>query len=128
MPQIKIEYTNNLKLKPDLKDFYVNLHQIIHNFGKSNIENCKSRLIEVENYFIGSGNLNESNGFIHLSLEFLEGRSDELKSILGEKILNFLQESFLVNLESNRTQITVHISDIKRKSYFKLPKGSFTNL
>lgn len=68
------------------------------------------------------------NAFIHLEVQWLEGRSTELKSQIGNELLSLLKKYYHSSMQQQNLQITVHIIDINRDSYFKLPKGSFTLL
>ena len=124
MPQIKLEYTANISFLLPKEEFFKNLHKIISTEGNININNCKSRLIKLENYYIG--NINKKTGFIHLELKFLEGRSEKIKIHLGQKLLAYLKESFLRADNEKSVQITVQIIDINKLFYFKYPEGSIT--
>jgi len=122
MPQLKLEYTDNIIQDTDFDSLFLKIHQILFNTGGINIENCKSRAVKIQNYFIGQGDAN--NAFIHLQIQFLEGRSDSLKQAIGHQILNLLKEYYKASLENLNLQITVEITDIQKKTYFKIPEGS----
>jgi len=127
MPQISLEYTSNIQFPIDKMLFFRELHKIVSEKGKCNIDNCKSRLKQIDNYFIGNVN-NDELGFIHLELRFLEGRSDEIKIKLGNSLLSYLEMIFINTIGEQEVQITVQVIDIKKIFYFKYPKGTYTEL
>lgn len=116
MPQIVLEYSSNIQLRDD-KSILTKIHQILNEVGKINLSNCKSRIIEQTRFLVGNGE--PDNAFVHLEIAFMEGRSDELKQLIGKEILNYLK-----NVIADGVQITVHITDLPRNSYFKHPSGT----
>ena len=126
MPQILIEYSSNIQDVNDFKQLFTDIHHVIHTSGGTQIENCKSRAISHNEYFIGRGEA--KNAFIHLEVKWLEGRSTELKSKLGNELLDLLKKHYHSSMQQHNLQITVHVIDIRRSSYFKHPKGTFTVL
>ncbi len=124
MPQIILEYSANIQDLNDFKQLFKDIHHVIHTTGGVHIENCKSRIICHNKFFIGRGEV--KNGFIHLEVQWLEGRSIELKSQLGNELLELIKKYYHSSLQRQNLQITVHIIDILRNSYFKQPKGTFT--
>ena len=125
MPQITIEYTSNISMNFDKSSFLSQINQLVHQEGKSNLDNCKSRLIRLDDYFVGNSS---TNAFVHLTLQFLQGRDTLTKNNLGNALLTYLEETFLSENRDENIQITVHIVDIDKESYFKYPKGTFTQL
>jgi len=124
MPQITLEYTGNITEKIDFDDLFEKVHSVLQHTGKINIENCKSRAIKLENFYVAQGD--SSNAFVHLSVRFLEGRSDEIKQTIGEQLMYILKQFYSASIIELKTQLTVEIQDIKRQEYFKFPEGSFT--
>ena len=124
MPQITLEYTDNISFPNDKENFFKNLHNVVSTNADTNINNCKSRLIKLENYFTEDGR-QKSAGFIHLEVKLLEGRTQEIKDNLGNITLSFLKKTFITEENKESVQITFHIIDINRKSYFKYPEGTF---
>lgn len=119
MPQIILEYTDNLLDIVDFSSLFHKLHNIIHEVAGAKIENCKSRIQKLDSYYIGSGD--KRNAFIHLELLLLKGRTVEVKKKLGEKILTLLQEFYVQSLLQLNTQITIKIEDVLREFHFKYP-------
>ncbi|MFX0116657.1 MAG: 5-carboxymethyl-2-hydroxymuconate Delta-isomerase [Candidatus Hodarchaeota archaeon] len=126
MPQILLEYSSNIKETIGFETLFADLHDIMSNTAGVRIENCKSRLLEHSNYYIGDGN--PQNAFVHLEVQWLEGRTSEVISLLGEELLALLKQYYQASIEKYNMQITVHIKDIRRSHYFKHPEGTFTDL
>ena len=126
MPQIIIEYSSNIQDVNDFKQLFTDIHHVINTTGGANIENCKSRAINHNEYLIGRGEA--MNAFIHLEVKWLEGRSTELKSQLGNELLDLLKKHYHSSMQQHNLQITVHVIDILRSSYFKHPEETFTVL
>ncbi|MHA2295568.1 MAG: 5-carboxymethyl-2-hydroxymuconate Delta-isomerase [Candidatus Hodarchaeales archaeon] len=126
MPQIILEYSSNIDEKFDFRSLFATIHKILSTTGGVRIENCKSRVVQQNDYFIGRGDPVEA--FIHLEIQWLEGRSINLKSQLGDELLSLLKQFFQLSTRKLKVQVTVHLIDIDRKSYYKYPEGTFTIL
>ena len=116
MPHLKLEYSSNAKATPT-RDLFLALHQILADHGVK-IGNCKSRAVERDVFLVADGKTGEA--FVHLDVRFMEGRSPELKTSIGNAMLSALREEF----GDDGTQITIEIRDIQRESYFKFPGGT----
>ena len=121
MPHVTLEYSSNLPELPDFRALFGDIHQCLNSTGGIKLENCKSRARAATHFHIGDGN--PGNAFIHLHIEFVEGRSHELKQAIGLECLELLKRYYQSHL-SDALQITVEIRDISLKSYFKYPQGT----
>jgi len=120
MPHLTLQYTSDLPATVASTDLLFRFHRILTETGGIRIQNCKSRAVAFDTYFVGDGESDTS--FVHLDVTFLEGRSLSLKENLGEALLQVLKE---VYIPVNRTvQITVEIRDIRKATYFKHPPGT----
>ncbi len=117
MPQIRLEYSANLKTSVNFSELLYGIHEITTKTIRCDINDCKSRIIAYDNYFIGKGEKN--NAMVHLEINILEGRTDEQKSELAKLLLDYLESSFNNNKELN-IQITTEIKDIIKKNYHKI--------
>ena len=124
MPHLTLEYSSNLKPKRDLHQLFQVFHHVLHQVGGINLENCKSRARVAEQFLIGAGE--PDNGFVHLDIRFIEGRSLATKQSIGERIKHELMDCFGVSSGDDTIQITVEIQDIHKATYFKHPEGSLT--
>ena len=122
MPHLILEYTANIQQEIDSDTLFSSLHRILATTGGINVENCKSRVISLEDFFIGQGN--KSNVFVHLDITFLHGKPAELQQAIGKKCLTYLKEYFSPSVAKNALQITVVINEIQKSAYFKYPGGT----
>jgi 5-carboxymethyl-2-hydroxymuconate isomerase len=126
MPHIILEYSENIKENIDFKKLFRKVHSVLSTRGEVKIDNCKSRSICRTSFYIGDGSV--KHAFLHLSIQWLEGRSVELKTEIGEKLLELLKSNYSKSLKELELQITVHINDMQRVNYFKHPKGTLSTL
>lgn len=122
MPHITLQYTDNIGLKSSFNQLFPAVHQTINTIAGIKIDNCKSKAIKLEQYYIGDGSAN--NGFLHLEVKILEGRSAEIKSEIGKKLLQILKTHFNNKNKILDLQITVEIIDIEKNCYYKYPDGT----
>lgn len=122
MPQITLEYTQNILEKNKMNIFFKDLHDIIVEKASATLGSCKSRAIELRYFYIGNGNA--ENAFVHLQVLIAEGRSQKIKKSLGNSILTLLESHFFKSLEKLNLQITLEIRDLPKENYFKIPKNS----
>ena len=122
MPQLTLEYTDNIQQKVDFSEVFREMHAVLFDVGGIPLENCKSRAIKRSDYFIGKG---ESDGaFIHIDMAFLAGRPLELKQEIGRRVLQILEKCYSPFLSAHNLQITVEIRELARELYFKIPEGT----
>ena len=122
MPHLTLEYTKNLETPADFSTLFGRLHDVLVEVGGIKRANCKSRTHPLDTYFVAGGE--KPAGFVHLDVRFLEGRSDDLKQAIGERMLSVLEDQFEAPDQSHDFQITVEVSDILRGSYFKFPSAT----
>lgn len=124
MPQITLEYTANIVRPASWEQVFNGIHQLIHQITGVHIENCKSRAVSQENFYIGGGG--KTLAFIHLEVALLSGKPDEVKQKLGNELLEFLLGEFEKLNVAEKLQVTVELRDIQRLSYFKFPSGTLS--
>ncbi len=123
MPHIRLEYSENLTPPDSFQNLFADIHRVLHEQGGIKLDNCKSRAQAVTNCYIADGDA--AHAFVDLNIEFLEGRSQEIKTTVGEACLEVLKRHY-ADVINDRLQITVGIHDIPRESYFKYPAGSLS--
>jgi len=118
MPHI-ILHTNRAREKPEeIKQFFRELHLLLHHTAGIKLEHCKSRLLPVTGHLIGDGQTDQN--FAHLEIRLLEGRPAEIKQKLGEQVLALLKKYF--SSEENRhIQLSVELIDMQKSNYHKFP-------
>ncbi len=122
MPQLTLEYTDNIQQKIDFSEVYREMHGVLFDVGGIPLENCKSRAIRRSDYFIGKGESNEA--FVHVEVAFLTGRALELKQEIGRRVLQILEKCYSQPLSAHNLQITVEIRELAKELYFKIPEGT----
>jgi len=121
MPHIVLEYSDNLPELAEFRALFDDIHQALFRLGGIRLDNCKSRARAAGQVFIGDGD--PDNAFIHLHVEFVEGRSDEVRQAIGRECLELIKRYYHKHL-SDKLQITVKVDDIARDFYFKDPAGT----
>lgn len=124
MPQIVLEYSSNVLEQTGFAPLFVGIHEILHERAGIRLDNCKSRALRRDEFYIGDGH--PSNAFVHLDIRFIEGRSEDVKQSVGTASLKRLKQFFEKSMARLDLQITVELGDIQRSSYFKFPEGTLT--
>ena len=117
MPQIILQYTDNIIQKKDFIHLFSKIHTALSGSAGINPENCKSRAIKLTDYFIGDGD--KSNAFVHLELRIFQGRTEDIKQHIGNEVLKLLQKYFDDIPENLDIQYTIEIIEMNPELYFK---------
>src|ERR1044072_1235034 len=116
MPQLNLEYSDNLTFKVDL--VLLRLNQALVASGQFADElDIKSRAQGFAHYRVGTSPL--ARGFVHVRMAMLAGRSPDIKKQLSHALLEVLRES-VEQKPGVDIQLCVEILDIDRESYVKL--------
>lgn len=121
MPQLTLEYSCNIIDDVNFNSLLKKLHEVVSEEGNINITNFKSRVVKHENFLVGAGN--QADAFVHVEFKLLEGRSEELKSKIGNLILDTIKKYYPQSVEKLDLQITVELLDIKKSDYYKYPNN-----
>jgi 5-carboxymethyl-2-hydroxymuconate isomerase len=124
MPQITLEYSDNCLHEGEFAGLFRKIHSVLQQTGGIRIENCKSRALEREKYFIADGD--PVHAYAHLEIRFIEGRSEDIRESVGQQCLELLKEFFNKSIKVREIQITVEVADIRRQGYTKFPPGTLT--
>jgi 5-carboxymethyl-2-hydroxymuconate isomerase len=116
MPHILLEYSDNIDFQPS-KDLFEKIHKILAQELPTNLSSCKSRWHAHQAFYLGDGS--KMNGFVHVTIKVLSGRSDEKKSSIGQEILALLNAYFQKDKKTLHLQLSVEILDLDR-NYFKV--------
>jgi 5-carboxymethyl-2-hydroxymuconate isomerase len=117
MPHLTLEYTDNLKLKVNLRKLFSELHSEIFATGEFVFDEIKSRAIMLEDYYIGDGNPDKA--FIHLKISMLDSRNLEFKKSVARNLLTVLNKYYTVEVTKKNCQVCVELVDIRSDCYFK---------
>lgn len=117
MPQLTLEYTNNFAEKNDFSALFKKIHAFLTQHLPADLASCKSRVFELDNYYVGDGN--PENAFVHVQLAFMQGRSPEKITEVGDEVLRLLKEHFSESLKRKNFQITLEVRELA-KTYLKI--------
>ncbi|MCB8821125.1 5-carboxymethyl-2-hydroxymuconate Delta-isomerase [Microvirga rosea] len=117
MPQITLEFTENIAKLVDYRSVALGLHDLLVKEISCSLEDCKTRLAAVENYVIGDGSFDEA--FVHVTFSILSGRTQAVKESLGTKAVETIARAMPSAVAQRTIQITVEIRDLERSTYKK---------
>jgi len=118
MPHLVLEYSDNMADHPDFQQLFNSIHLTLEKTGHFKIADIKSRAVKHDTYLIGNGEPDRS--FVTINLAILSGRTDEFKKNLSAQLLEILKHHFPITINSQKSSITVQISEIHQPSYRKL--------
>lgn len=110
MPQISLEYSDNLFLDKTVNKLFSDIHQLLTRELPTQLANCKSRCIVRDHYFLADGQANQA--FAHLHIRIMPGRSDEKKTFLGHVLLEMMNQFFQQQPPDTVLQLSVEIEDV----------------
>lgn len=90
MPQITVDYSENLESSFDRRGFALALHPLIVKTVDTQLAACKSRFRRVDETVVAGGT--PADAVVHISIALLPGRAPELKAQLSETVLDLLAE------------------------------------
>ncbi len=125
MPHLTLEYSNNVETTVDQSVLFSQLHRILSDVAGIPEDNCKSRSYQADSFRVGSGA--PENGFVHLDIRLLDGRTMDIKRQIGRESLRALKAWFRSDETDGNIQITVDVDDIVRETYAKHPPGTLSH-
>ncbi len=115
MPHIIIEHSSNVNAQK-VSAVMRPLHDILVEFLPTDLSTCKSRILSHEYYLVGDGD--PKNGFIHVEVRILPGRTEEIIHTTAKHILAFLVNYFNGTSDGIAHKISVEIGELST-SYCK---------
>lgn len=89
MPHITVEYTHDLQEQIEINQLLPLIHEtLLSHEGVFSASGIRSRGVMIADYFRGGDNAPIEDGFVHVILKILTGRSEDVK----QKVLNHLLE------------------------------------
>ncbi|KJY82671.1 5-carboxymethyl-2-hydroxymuconate isomerase [Vibrio galatheae] len=113
MPNLVMEYSNSVDERVNIQGLLEDLHNVALSCGLFDIDSVKSRSLRCHNWLIGDSG--DSQDFIHLSFELLDGRTAEQKRDLSRQLMAVLQEQ-----ASHVHSLTVNIRDMDKDCFQKV--------
>ena len=120
MPHLTLHYSANIAPAPKFQALFGDLHRVISERTGVNVSNFKSRAIACDNFWVGDGS--PTNGFAHLDLRLLGGRSLELKQQVADAALAIVQAHFAPVARALDLQLTVDLLDLDAQTYRKIAR------
>jgi 5-carboxymethyl-2-hydroxymuconate isomerase len=117
MPQLWLEFTENIVQPILLEDVLSQLHQAIARAAGVPVEACKSRAMGRGTFRVGQGRPDQA--FVHLEIGLLTGRPPEEHREIATACLKILEEVYAPSLRALDLQITVEVRGMERESYQK---------
>ena len=117
MPHLRLEYTENIVFNGKLDDLFSDLHHALAESGNIDINNCKSRAVQLQDFLSGDGSGKKS--FLHLEVSLYAGRTPDILKQIGEHLKAILIQHFKPQTGAENIQITIEIREFKKDHYFK---------
>ncbi len=108
MPHLVLEHSSNLKPRSLMEE----LHKVLTSFESVDEAKVKTRSLPFESYLVGG---KEDRAFLSLTIQMMEGRSEELLTLILEKLQKKLRE-FSDNTEF-KVAVSTNLVELKKKRY-----------
>ncbi|WP_413285663.1 5-carboxymethyl-2-hydroxymuconate Delta-isomerase [Vibrio sp. MA40-2] len=113
MPSIVLEYTSSVEEKVNIQGLLDSIHQVALECGLFHAADVKSRALRCHQWLIGE--YDDSEDFIHITLELLSGRSTDQKKDLSKGLIAVLSEH-----AGMIKSLSVNIRDMDREIFQKV--------
>ena len=115
MPHIHVEYSDNIE-NLDVKPLLVALNQCLVDGEYATAIDIKTRAICQKNYVVGIDEQNQ--GYIHVKISLLTGRSLETRQAISKQTLDTLVR-FIPHQSKVEVQACVEIIEMPKETYSK---------
>ncbi|MBF9001821.1 MULTISPECIES: 5-carboxymethyl-2-hydroxymuconate Delta-isomerase [Vibrio] len=113
MPNLIMEYSNSVDERVNVQGLLEDLHQVALQSGLFDIGAVKSRALSCHDWLIGDEG--DSQDFIHITFELLDGRTIEQKKALASQLMSVLTEQV-----SHVRSLTINVREMNRDSFLKV--------
>lgn len=120
MPHIVVEHSRNILEKVDLNEIGKSIHNAFIEVSDTfSMHTLRTRLV-CDDYYMSDGG---DHCFVHLNIELVAGRPDEVKQGLIEKTISYLNSYFYKSIENKGCIISVELREINPNlfKYAKVP-------
>lgn len=118
MPHLTLEYSVNIGKRVDFAVLCAALHEGLARAGTFKIQDFKSRGYPAAEFFIGTGNDNQS--FINLDIATFKGKDPEERKRLTEAALAILADYFADALAATNCDISVQVTELERAVFSRV--------
>lgn len=105
MPHIRIEHSKEIADAIYIDNLARELHELLGEQESIEPNNVKTRSIQVDNVYLGK---DIEQNFLHITVQLLPGRSDELKDEIAEALFNRTKEVS----QAHTCRISVELSEL----------------
>lgn len=112
MPNLIMEYTDSVEERVNVPKLLEDLHLLTLKSGLFAKEDVKSRAIRCHDWLLGEEQ--DSQDFIHITLEMLSGRTAEQKRALLEPLMAVLQQE-----ASQIRSLSINMRDMDKQTFMK---------
>ena len=108
MPHIKLEYTKTIKIDK-IKSIFKEISYLLANVALVKEENCKFKSFKIPFICLN----NTSKHFYHLEISILNGRSEKVLKLIGQKGLDILIKHLTKKTNKFDFQFSVELKELK---------------
>lgn len=116
MPNLVLEYSNSAEERINVQGLLEDLHQVALNSGLFETSSVKSRTLRCHHWLVGD--VADSEDFIHVQFELLEGRTPAQKRELSQQLMDVL-----LSQASHIYSLTVDMRDMDKDYFMKVING-----
>ncbi|MFI4957005.1 MAG: 5-carboxymethyl-2-hydroxymuconate Delta-isomerase [Gammaproteobacteria bacterium] len=118
MPHLVLEYSDNITPHVPMDTLLAALHKNFTAFETIPLDDTKTRAKGYSHYVVGSQG--HQMAFMHLNILMMKGRPQELRTKMGEAMVNFLKMQLAHYLPTQLPSVvTVEIREMEKSDYFK---------
>lgn len=115
MPHLVLEHSGNVREHIDPAVLFGALHRQLAAVGGFRLQDFKSRLVRMYQYFIGDGTREQS--FVNLDVRTFGGKSAETRAAISAAALAVLASAFEHTLHETACDISVQITELDRDAF-----------
>lgn len=113
MPHITVEYTNDLKERIEMDTLLPLIHQsLLSNEGVFSAAGMRSRGVLLNDYFRGSDKVPHEDGFVHVTLSILAGRSQVLKQEMANRLRTDINNYLLDRFQNKEVALSIELFEL----------------
>lgn len=117
MPHLIVEITENTRLARSKEELLDECNAALLASGQFDEPSIKSRVIMLDIYRRGTEQ--GDRGFVHATLQILDGRDQAIRKDLGERVASAIAECVRPGTEGQSVQVTVNVVEMERATFAK---------